>query len=346
MPFDPLARVRKNTQAILEKNRKPSADELMGDAGRDIPETAPQDYGEAGAAPVLGNVYDDRLVEASGTMASPYWVDEATSKDIQAGKGAVQFSGRYGERMSGAGPEDLTVATPIMKVNRADARYRAAENALAREAEPAEEAAPAGFDTSTQSTWGDKYDSSYNYTWVPGKDGGAPRIKVMTNRNGRPETFFISEASDKEAFDAIVAQREEMADKPQAVREFREPAAEDEVEAPAAEVEAPPRDEGSLADALAPIERDDEDEETPEPELEAPPVFVAPEPEPEPETAPPPAEEPPRDLRRLGRDLGMGPSLAEGLEAFLMDREGAEEEDTGPSLVERASRRDGGLPPR
>lgn len=340
MPFDPLARVRKNTQAILEKSRKPSADEMMGDAGRDVPETAPQDYGEAGAAPVLGNVYDDRLVEASGTMASPYWVDEATSKDIQAGKGAVQFSGRYGERMSGAGPEDLTVATPIMKVNRADARYRAAENALAREAEPAEEAAPAGFDTSTQSTWGDKYDSSYNYTWVPGKDGGAPRIKVMTNRNGRLETFFISEASDKEAFDAIVAQREEMADKPQAVREFREPAA--EVEAPDAEVEAPPRDEGSLSDALAPIERDDEDEETPEPELEAPPVFVAPEPEPEPETAPPPAEEPPPPAEAPG----ISPSLAADLTSYLMDREGAEEEDTGPSLVERASRRDGGLPPR
>lgn len=225
---DPLARARKNTQAILEKSRKPSAEEMMGKAAIDVPEEAPADYGEAGAAPVLGSPYDDRLYEARGEFASPYFVGTAASESIQAGEEPVQFSGRYGQRVRNAGPEDLSLASPISKVDRSDLRYQAALRAsgLADEAAPAPEpeATQAKFDYSKQQSWGDQYDSKYNYTYVPveGSTQGIIKIEETDPTTGSTKTIVLdprkpmSEGNTR-AYRAIMEQRMGMGDRPSSV---------------------------------------------------------------------------------------------------------------------------------
>lgn len=231
---DPLARARKNTQAILEKSRKPSAEEMMGKADIDVPEEAPADYGDAGAAPMLGSPYDDRLYEAKGEFASPYFVGTAASESIQAGEEPVQFSGRYGQRVRNAGPEDLSLASPISKVDRSDLRYQAALRAsgLADEAAPEPEPEPqetpaagqAKFDYSKQQSWGDQYDSTYNYTYVPVENSTAGIIKVEKTdpTTGSTSTIVLdprkpmSERNTR-SYMAIMEQRMGMGDRPSSV---------------------------------------------------------------------------------------------------------------------------------
>jgi len=209
---DPLARARKRTQELLAESRKPSAEELMGEAAIDIPEDAPEDYGEAGATPVLGDPEDTTLAAYSvpGTEG-----------------GRRSFSGRYGKRLVNAGPEDLTLASPISKVDADDPRLRnRGEAAPAPAPEPQETpaAGQAKFDYSKQQSWGDQYDSTYNYTYVPVENSTAGIIKVEKTdpTTGSTSTIVLDprkpmSESNTRAYTAIMEQRFGMGDRPTAL---------------------------------------------------------------------------------------------------------------------------------
>jgi hypothetical protein len=250
---DPLARARKRTQELLAESRKPSAEELMGEAAIDIPEDAPEDYGEAGDTLVLGDPEDTTLAAYSvpGTEG-----------------GRRSFSGRYGKRLVNAGPEDLTLASPISKVDADDPRLRnRGEAAPAPEPEPQETpaAGQAKFDYSKQQSWGDQYDSTYNYTYVPVENSTAGIIKVEKTdpTTGSTSTIVLDprkpmSESNTRAYTAIMEQRFGMGDRPTALHapqaDRRQRAAENamgvtgEAEAP---VEGPVEEEPLLYDEPA-----------------------------------------------------------------------------------------------
>jgi hypothetical protein len=252
---DPLARARKRTQELLDESRKPSAEELMGEAAIDIPEDAPEDYGEAGDTLVLGDPEDTTLAAYSvpGTEG-----------------GRRSFSGRYGKRLVNAGPEDLTLASPISKVDADDPRLRnRGEAAPAPEPEPEPQETPAAgqakFDYSKQQSWGDQYDSTYNYTYVPVENSTAGIIKVEKTdpTTGSTSTIVLDprkpmSESNTRAYTAIMEQRFGMGDRPTALHapqaDRRQRAAENamgvtgEAEAP---VEGPVEEEPLLYDEPA-----------------------------------------------------------------------------------------------
>lgn len=252
---DPLARARKRTQELLAESRKPSAEELMGEAAIDIPEDAPEDYGEAGDTLVLGDPEDTTLAAYSvpGTEG-----------------GRRSFSGRYGKRLVNAGPEDLTLASPISKVDADDPRLRnRGEAAPAPEPEPEPQETPAAgqakFDYSKQQSWGDQYDSTYNYTYVPVENSTAGIIKVEKTdpTTGSTSTIVLDprkpmSESNTRAYTAIMEQRFGMGDRPTALHapqaDRRQKAAENamgvtgEAEAP---VEGPVEEEPLLYDEPA-----------------------------------------------------------------------------------------------
>ncbi len=95
-----------------------------------------------------------------------------------------QYSQRYAERQRGAGPERLTI-NPIYEVGPPTLKATPQEVSRAERREQA--AARAMFDTTKQQSWGDRFDSRYNYTLIP-VEGGAPILEITTIRGDSADT--------------------------------------------------------------------------------------------------------------------------------------------------------------